>query len=65
MEQSATEILHFQPEAIPGLLQSEDYARRVLSFADVTGKGGIDAAVKERMKRQAILREPAGASTTC
>ncbi len=57
MERSATEILHFQPEAIPGLLQTEDYARRLLSFADVTGKGGIDAAVRERMKRQAILRK--------
>ena len=57
MERSATEILHFQPEAIPGLLQTEDYARRLLGFADVTGKGGIDAAVRERMKRQAILRK--------
>lgn len=57
MEKSATEILHFQPEAIPGLLQTEDYARRLLTFADVTGKGGIDAAVRERMKRQAILRK--------
>jgi transcriptional regulator with XRE-family HTH domain len=57
MERSATEILHFQPEAIPGLFQTEDYARRLLGFADVTGKGGVDAAVRERMKRQAILRK--------
>jgi len=57
MERSATEILHFQPEAIPGLFQTEDYARRLLGFADITGKGGIDAAVRERMKRQAILRK--------
>lgn len=57
LERSAAEIAHFQPEAIPGLLQSEGYARRVLAFADVTHKGGIDAAVRERMKRQAILRE--------
>jgi hypothetical protein len=58
LEHSATEIAHFQPEAIPGLLQSENYARRVLAFADVTHRGGIDAAVRERMKRQAVLREP-------
>lgn len=58
MDRSATEILHFQPSAVPGLLQGESYARRVLTFADVTAKGGIDAAVKARMKRQAILREP-------
>lgn len=57
LERSATEIAHFQPEAIPGLLQSEGYARYTLAFADVTHKGGIDAAVRERMKRQAILRE--------
>lgn len=58
LDRSATEIRHFQPAVIPGLLQSESYARRVLTFADVTGKGGIDAAVKARMKRQRILREP-------
>ena len=32
LERSATEILHFQPEAIPGLLQTEDYARRLLAL---------------------------------
>lgn len=58
MERSATEILHFQPSVVPGLLQGEAYARRVLTFGDVTSKGGIDAAVRERMKRQAVLREP-------
>jgi transcriptional regulator with XRE-family HTH domain len=55
MDKSATEIAHFQPSVIPGLLQSEGYARRVMTFGDVTSKGGIDAAVRERMKRQAIL----------
>lgn len=58
LEHRATEIRQFQPEAIPGLLQSESYARRVLAFADVTDKGGVDSAAKTRIKRQAILREP-------
>jgi transcriptional regulator with XRE-family HTH domain len=58
MERTATHILHFQPSAIPGLLQAEGYARRVLTIGDVTNRGGIDAAVKARMKRQDILREP-------
>lgn len=58
MDHAATEIAHFQPSVIPGLLQSEGYARRIMTMADVTGKGGIDAGVKARMKRQAILREP-------
>jgi len=58
LEHRATQIMQFQPEAIPGLLQSENYARRVLAFADVTAKGGVDAAAKARIERQAVLREP-------
>ena len=57
MDRSATHIAHFQPSVIPGLLQSEGYARRVMTMGDVTGRGGIDRGVKARMKRQAILRE--------
>ena len=58
MDRSATEILHFQPSVIPGLLQTEHYARRLLTMVDVSRRGGIDAAVTARMNRQAILREP-------
>ena len=58
MEHQAAEIRQFQPEAIPGLLQSEAYARRTLELADVTGKGGADAGARARIKRQSILREP-------
>lgn len=57
MDRAATQIAHFQPSVIPGLLQSESYARRVMTMSDVSGKGGIDAGVKARMKRQAILRQ--------
>ena len=58
LDRSATEILHFQPAVIPGLLQSEGYARRVLAFGNITSQADIDAAVRARMSRQAILREP-------
>jgi transcriptional regulator with XRE-family HTH domain len=58
MDREASEIRNFQPSVIPGLLQTESYARRVLTMADVTNKGGIDAAVAARMKRQAILTTP-------
>jgi transcriptional regulator with XRE-family HTH domain len=58
MDRAASEILHFQHSVIPGLLQAEGYARRVMTLGDVTNRGGIDAAVKARMKRQDILREP-------
>ncbi len=57
MEHQAAEIRQFQPEAIPGLLQSEAYARRTLELADVTGKGGADAGARARIKRQSVLRE--------
>jgi len=56
-ERRATEIFQFSPATVPGLLQSEGYARRALTFGDVTSRGGIDAATAERMKRQDVLRE--------
>ena len=58
LEQRATGIIQFRPEAIPGLLQSEGYARRALAFADVYGQGRRRRAAKARIKRQAILRKP-------
>jgi transcriptional regulator with XRE-family HTH domain len=58
LEHRATAIRQFQPEAIPGLLQSESYAAYALAFADVTEKGGIEKGAKARIGRQAILREP-------
>lgn len=60
MDRQASEIRSFQPSVIPGLLQTEAYARRVLTLADVTNRGGIDAAVTARMKRQKILAEGGG-----
>ncbi len=57
-DRAASEIWHFQPSVIPGLMQTEGYARRVITMGDVTGRGGIDNAVKARMKRQEVLREP-------
>ena len=58
LERRATRVRHFQPEAIPGLLQAEGYARRVIEMADVTGQRDIDAAVTARLERQQVLREP-------
>jgi transcriptional regulator with XRE-family HTH domain len=58
LEQSCTLIRQFQPEAIPGLLQSPSYARHVIEMADITGQRDIGAAVEARMERQKILREP-------
>lgn len=57
-ERSCTAIRHFQPESIPGLLQSPSYARLLLEMANITGQQDIDEAVAARMERQQILREP-------
>jgi transcriptional regulator with XRE-family HTH domain len=57
LERSCTLLRQFQPEAIPGLLQSPSYARHLLIMADITGQCDIDAAVTARMERQQVLRE--------
>ena len=36
LEASARVIRNFQPGIIPGLLQTADYARRIMAFADIT-----------------------------
>jgi transcriptional regulator with XRE-family HTH domain len=52
LEQQAIEIRTFQPSMIPGLLQTADYARRMLteSFPGITMQD-----IQARMERQAIL----------
>lgn len=52
MEARAAYISTFQPQLVYGLLQTEDYARAVLS---VRPDGDIDALVEARMERQRIL----------
>lgn len=53
-EQTATLIRNFQPTIVPGLLQTEDYARRVL---EVGHTRDVEGAVAARMERQQVLRE--------
>jgi len=55
LEATARTLGNFQPGIIPGLLQTEDYARRVLHLADPAAD--LDAAVTRRLARQAILLE--------
>lgn len=49
---------HFQPAMVPGLLQTAEYARRVLAITDIHGWGDHAAAVAARMERQQILYKP-------
>jgi transcriptional regulator with XRE-family HTH domain len=56
LESEAVRLRDFQPLVVPGLLQTEDYARAVLRAAPHAGSGAdIDRLVDLRMERQKIL----------
>ena len=52
-EETARVLRHFQPCYIPGLLQTAEYARRILTFADPTAD--IAKALTNRLTRQEAL----------
>jgi transcriptional regulator with XRE-family HTH domain len=59
LESDAARMYDFQPSVVPGLLQTEDYARAILRNAPHAGRGeDIDLQVALRMRRQAILDQP-------
>jgi transcriptional regulator with XRE-family HTH domain len=53
-EHRATAIRHFASLVVPGLLQTEQYARGWLALAS----HDVDGAVRARLERQEILRKP-------
>jgi transcriptional regulator with XRE-family HTH domain len=56
LESEAVRLRDFQPLVMPGLLQTEDYARAVLRAAPHAGSSAeIDRQVALRMERQAML----------
>ena len=58
LESEAVRLRDFQPMVIPGLLQTEDYARAVLRAAPHAGSSPeIDRQVALRMERQKILSQ--------
>jgi transcriptional regulator with XRE-family HTH domain len=58
LEAGSRTVRNFQPGIIPGLLQTADYARRVLQIGDVGSSGDVEAAAVARMQRQEALYEP-------
>ena len=51
----------FQPLIVPGLLQTEEYARTVIEqFAVNASQKRLDTLVRIRMKRQELLNRPDG-----
>ncbi|MBV9846091.1 MAG: helix-turn-helix transcriptional regulator [Kutzneria sp.] len=55
VEAATVHLRNFQPAIVPGLLQTADYARRVLTLADVSGQRDIPTAVANRLERQTVL----------
>jgi transcriptional regulator with XRE-family HTH domain len=53
MEQAATQIRMFQPNLVPGLLQTAEYARHAIELA--TTSQDIELGVARRMARQSII----------
>jgi transcriptional regulator with XRE-family HTH domain len=59
LESDAARLHDFQPSVVPGLLQTEDYARAIMRDAPHAGRGeDIDQQVALRMRRQAVLDQP-------
>jgi transcriptional regulator with XRE-family HTH domain len=54
-EEEATELRNFEPTLIPGLLQTDAYARAVISVGQETDEDVITERVQARMTRQTIL----------
>src|ERR1700733_9768121 len=52
-EQRATLIRWFEPLLIPGLLQTESYARAVVSWKPFSAE--VDSGLSERLARQSVL----------
>jgi transcriptional regulator with XRE-family HTH domain len=56
IEREATSLRWFEPLLVPGLLQTEEYARAVLAAAHpASADGEVDRLVAARLDRQAIL----------
>ncbi|MFY1692074.1 helix-turn-helix domain-containing protein [Plantactinospora sp. WMMB782] len=54
-ERSATQLRYYHPTLIPGLLQTENYARAVLRFDATRPEEEVEKLVASRLARQEIL----------
>ena len=58
LEQSATEVRHFLPALITGLLQTPEYMRAAISTPVEPAGGDVGKAVAAKLERQAVLHDP-------
>jgi transcriptional regulator with XRE-family HTH domain len=54
-EVEARRIGTYEPSIIPGLLQTQDYARAMIRAMDIYADADVDVVVEQRMARQEIL----------
>jgi len=64
-ESAASVIRNFEPLLIPGLLQTEDYARDVIRELEGPDKRRVDALTDVRMERQEVLNRDDPPSLHC
>lgn len=57
-ERTARQLRCFHPTLIPGLLQTENYARAVIRCDDLLSDEEVEKRVAARMDRKAILAQP-------
>ncbi|MFI5587214.1 helix-turn-helix domain-containing protein [Amycolatopsis sp. NPDC051758] len=55
LEQDAAKLEIFQGELIPGLFQTEEYARRLISRSPVVAAADVEKVVEARMRRRSLL----------
>lgn len=56
-EATSDEVFEFQSLIVPGLLQGEEYFRRVLRLQELSSPEAIELAVEERNRRKEVLRD--------
>lgn len=56
LEQDATAIRSYQPLLVPGLLQTEGYARAMLRTGNLLPPAEVEEIVVSRLARQSVLR---------
>jgi transcriptional regulator with XRE-family HTH domain len=65
IEADATVLRSYEPLVVPGLLQTEDYARTILSARPDGNLVGLDEQVAARLARQAVLDRPNAPQLWC
>jgi transcriptional regulator with XRE-family HTH domain len=65
IEAQATVLRSYEPLVVPGLLQTEDYARAILSARPDGNVDDLDEQVAARLARQAVLDRPDAPQLWC